>query len=79
MKYSWKGHKDKNRHKNRIERSGQARLVYVKDINREVELAWTHIRAKRSSLEVHINDSGDHWHSAHRADRLARFAPYKNS
>ena len=28
MKYSWKGHKDRNRHKNRIKRSGQARLVY---------------------------------------------------
>ena len=33
MKYSWKGHKDRNRHKNRIKRSGQARIVYVKDIN----------------------------------------------
>ena len=30
MKYNRKGHKDRNRHKNRIERSGQARLVYVK-------------------------------------------------
>ena len=29
MKYSWKGHQDRNRHKKRIERSGQARLVYV--------------------------------------------------
>ena len=27
MKYSWKGHKDRNRHKDRIKRSGQARLV----------------------------------------------------
>ena len=33
MKYSWKGHKDRNRHKNRIKRSGQARLVYVCNIN----------------------------------------------
>ena len=33
MKYSWKGHKERNRHKNRIKRSGQARLVYVFDIN----------------------------------------------
>ena len=32
-KYSSKGHKDRNRHTNRITRSGQARLVYVKDIN----------------------------------------------
>ena len=30
MKYSSKGHKDRNRHKNRIKRSRQARLVYVK-------------------------------------------------
>ena len=30
MKYSWKGHGDRNRHKNRIKRSGQARLVYVR-------------------------------------------------
>ena len=29
-----KGHKDRNRHKNRLKRSGQARLVYVTDINR---------------------------------------------
>ena len=33
IKYSLKGHKDKNRHKNRTKRCGQARLVYVKDIN----------------------------------------------
>ena len=33
MKYSWKGHKDRSMHNNRIKRSGQARLVYVKDIN----------------------------------------------
>ena len=30
-KYSWKGHKDRNTHKNRIKRSGQAWLVYVFD------------------------------------------------
>ena len=40
MKYSWKVHKDKNRHKNRIKRSGQARLVYVRDINRNVPTTW---------------------------------------
>ena len=28
-KYSWKGHKDRNRHKNRIRSRGQARLAYV--------------------------------------------------
>ena len=31
MKYRLKGHKDRNRHENRIKRSGQARLVYVKN------------------------------------------------
>ena len=36
MKYSSKGHKDRNRHKNRIKRSGQARLVYIKAINRNI-------------------------------------------
>ena len=38
MKYSWKGHKDRNRHKKRIETGGQAGLVYVKSINRNVPL-----------------------------------------
>ena len=37
MKYSRKGHKDRNRHKSRIKkRSGQAWLVYVKDTNRNI-------------------------------------------
>ena len=41
MKYSWKGHKDRNRHKSRIKRSGQARLVYVEeDINRNIPTTW---------------------------------------
>ena len=40
MKYSWKGHKDKNRHKNIIKRSGQAQLVYVFDINRNIPTTW---------------------------------------
>ena len=30
MKYSWKSHKDRSRHKNRINGSGQARLGYVR-------------------------------------------------
>ena len=36
-KYSGKGHKDRNRHKNRIKRSGQARLVYVRHKPQERE------------------------------------------
>ena len=31
-----KGYKDRNRHKNRIKRIGQVRLVYVKNINRNI-------------------------------------------
>ena len=40
MKYSWKGHKDRNGHKNRMKRSGQAWLGYVKDINRNIPTTW---------------------------------------
>ena len=37
IKYGSKGHKETNGHKNRIKRSGQARLVYVKNIiNRNI-------------------------------------------
>ena len=38
MGYRWKGHKDRNRHKNRIKRTGKARLVYIRemyDVHRE--------------------------------------------
>ena len=31
-----KGHKDRNTHKNKTKRSGQARLVYVKNINSNI-------------------------------------------
>ena len=43
-KYSWQGHKDRNRHMCRIKRSGQARLVYVWDIIRNSPTAkrWAH-------------------------------------
>ena len=44
MKYNWKGHKDRNRHKNRIKRSGQTRLVYVKDTNRNIPTTWRRAR-----------------------------------
>ena len=41
MKYGRKDDKDRNRHRSRIKykiekRSGQARFVYVKDINRNI-------------------------------------------
>ena len=31
-----KGHKDRNRHKNRIKRRGQALLIYVKNMNHNI-------------------------------------------
>ena len=40
MKYSWKGHKDRNRHKNRITRIGQARLLCVIDMNPKIPTTW---------------------------------------
>ena len=36
MKYSWKDQKCRNRHMNRIKRSGQAQLIYVFDINHNI-------------------------------------------
>ena len=36
MKYSWKEHKDRNRHMNRMYKSGQAQLLYVKGINHNI-------------------------------------------
>ena len=40
MKCSWKGYKDRNRHKNRIKRGGQTRLVCVKDIHCNIPIVW---------------------------------------
>ena len=40
MKYSWKGHKDRNRLKNRIKRSGEAWLVYVRNRNSNNSTTW---------------------------------------
>ena len=40
MKYSWNDHKDSNRHKGRIKRSGQGGLLYVKDRNRNIPTTW---------------------------------------
>ena len=34
------GRKDRNRHKHRMNRGGQTRLVYVKDINRNIPITW---------------------------------------
>ena len=56
MKSSWNGHKkDRNRHKNRIKRSGQARLVYVTDINCNIPTTW------RSAMGTRYWGSGSPW------------------
>ena len=67
MKYRWKGHTDRNRHKNRTKRSGQARLVYAKNINRNIPTTCRWARGdslcrearavKRSPLESGLTGS----------------------
>ena len=47
MKYSLKGRKDRKRQKDRIKKSGQARLVYVQDINRNIPATWRSARADK--------------------------------
>ena len=49
MKYSWMGHKNRNRHKNWVKRSGQAQLVYVIDINRNIPTTWRGARIDHTS------------------------------
>ena len=46
MKHNWKAHKDRNRHKNRIKRSGQARLIYVSDVNHNIPTMWWSARGE---------------------------------
>ena len=53
MKYRQKGHKDRNRHKNRIKRSGQAQLVYVKDMLWSLFIFRRHSTRKTFILQAH--------------------------
>ena len=59
MKYIRKGHKDRNRLKNRLKRSGQALLVYVRDTGKEADdrealiLVMTRTRSFRHSVSKH--------------------------
>ena len=57
MKYSRKGHKERNRYKNRIKRSGQARLVYVEDLNRNIPTTWRRACGDVTSCHMHLLDS----------------------
>ena len=54
MKYSWTGHKNTNRHKSRIKRSGQTRLVYVVDVNRNAQTQYNTVKLsqRRSNMAV---------------------------
>ena len=67
MQYSWKGHKDRQRHKNRINRSGQAWMDYVKDINYNIPTTWR--RAHGDSARRNIK-GGSKWHTWHRFSQL---------
>ena len=40
MKYSWKGHKDRNTHKKRIKRCRQAQLAYVEGMHYNIPTIW---------------------------------------
>ena len=53
MKYSWKGHKDskQTQEQNKIKKkSGQAQLVYVKDINRNIPTTLRWARGDKSQV-----------------------------
>ena len=58
MEYSWKDHKDRNRHKNRIKRSGQARLVHVIDRNHNIPTTWRWARGDHLCKAVGLNIIG---------------------
>ena len=60
MKYRWKGNKDRNRHKNRIKRSGQAQLVYVKDVNHNIPTTWRWA-CRDWCIEFEKNDKTSDW------------------
>ena len=62
MKYKWKGHRDRNRHKNRVKRSGQPKLVYVKDINRNTPTTWRWAPGEQHStaLKQSTSPTGQH-------------------
>ena len=51
MKYSWKGHKDRNWHKNGIKRNGQARLV-CQGINHNIPTTWRRARGDGRHVEA---------------------------
>ena len=79
MKYSWKGYKDRTRYKNRIKRSGQARLVYVKDINRNIPTTCRRAYGDESKGNNNNNDDKkkkiteccywNHWATRHSPQR----------
>ena len=64
MKYSRKGHKDRKRHKNRIKRSGQARLVYVRHKPQHPHHVHVSPQEPLTQSPCHIAKSYKHIHFA---------------
>ena len=72
MKYSRKGHKDRNRHKNRLKWNGQARLAYVKNINGTIPASegepmgtsvwvWTALLVMRGQRMYRLSGCEQNW------------------
>ena len=59
VKYSRKGHKDRNRHENSVKGRGQARLVYVKNVNRNIQTTWRWARGHRHDDDDDCGDDDD--------------------
>ena len=61
MKYSWKGHKDRNRHKNRIKKKGLGKLfrfmTYIFDIKRNIPTTWRWARGVNNSNDENSKNS----------------------
>ena len=59
MKYSWKGHKDRNRHKNRTKGVGKLGW-FMSDINRNIPTTWGWARGNYDNDDVdNDDDDGD--------------------
>ena len=69
MKYSWTGHEERNKHNNRIKRSGQARLVYVRHkpwnphhmLNRNIPTTWRWARGARDARTDFLLQESNWW------------------
>ena len=69
-----KGPQDSNRHKNRITRSGQAQLVYVKNINHSIPTTWRWARG--GDCEQSNIAKISWWHKYHTKDDEVEFVVF---